>query len=881
MAGVDVGEEAMEILDLSGVWRYQTDEEDTCQFGGERFPDSSFMLPGSACDNHVGKRQAYYERFSREAVRAPRERYEYIAPLWLQREIEIPEELEGKSVRLFLERVNIASELWFDDVKIARQNIELSAPHIYNLTGKITVGLHRITLRIDNRNLLNIGDMASGYSVDTQGYWNGIIGRIELQYEDIYHIEDVQVYPGDKGIDIRLVTTSDIDTPSTYKEASVELYATAPDGEMMTRQKFAIKLYHTREVSHLRYEMNKIRWWSEFQPMLYTLHIKYMCDDRVDEKTVRFGMRTIRTEGRRILLNNRQISLRGTTECAIDPLTGYPPMDAGTWRKRFQIIQSYGLNHVRFHAWCPPESAFTAADELGIYLSVEMPLWLNHDISDIEAGDDPVHRQYFMQEALTISRTYGNHPSFLMFSNGNENMGDFALLEDITTCVKAYDSRRIYTLTSNFDHTIMPCEDYLCAFEAGGRRVRIQVFHDEIASGTWLNYADAVENVSVPVVSFEVGQYCVYPDVDLIERYSGNMLPVNFDVIRKRMIEKGVYHRRLDYIRASGSLAVKLYKEDIEAALRTRDLGGFELLSLCDYTGQSTATVGLLNVFYENKGFIAPEQFRQFCGDVVPLFQAKRIYTNDELLEAELALYDFGAVRITDPEYNVVIRDNNGVFYQCATKDTKLCVSLAPIKHPTQLTVTVAVGEYRNEWRIFVFMASSDEDCVSSGKVRYIRTPAQLDEIRETGGRAIVTGECFEQPVKGSFIPVFWSPVHFPTKRACGAIIDEKHSVFRDFPTERYPDYQWKRLLENSVWMDVSAFHGCEDRIVEIVPNFVDNTQYSPLFEVKTGKAQLLYCGFDLDGDYPEARQLRRSIENYSYSLAQDFTLRCKVREKA
>lgn len=181
MAGVDVGEEAMEILDLSGVWRYQTDEEDTCQFGGERFPDSSFMLPGSACDNHVGKRQAYYERFSREAVRAPRERYEYIAPLWLQREIEIPEELEGKSVRLFLERVNIASELWFDDVKIARQNIELSAPHIYNLTGKITVGLHRITLRIDNRNLLNIGDMASGYSVDTQGYWNGIIGRIELQ----------------------------------------------------------------------------------------------------------------------------------------------------------------------------------------------------------------------------------------------------------------------------------------------------------------------------------------------------------------------------------------------------------------------------------------------------------------------------------------------------------------------------------------------------------------------------------------------------------------------------------------------------------------------------------------------------------------------------
>ena len=96
---------------------------------------------------------------TKEAARAPRERYEYIGPLGLQREIEVPGELEGKCVRLFLERVNIASELWLDGEKIDRQIIELSAPHIYNLTGRITAGMHTLTLRIDNRNLLDFGGL--------------------------------------------------------------------------------------------------------------------------------------------------------------------------------------------------------------------------------------------------------------------------------------------------------------------------------------------------------------------------------------------------------------------------------------------------------------------------------------------------------------------------------------------------------------------------------------------------------------------------------------------------------------------------------------------------------------------------------------------------
>lgn len=848
----------MKTIDLSGKWRYKTDETGTYNFTGEKFADNGFNLPGSACENGIGKKQEYYTELTKEAVRAPRERYEYIAPLWLQSDIDVPSDIVGKSVRLFLERVNIASELWIDNKKIDRQIIELSAPHIYNLSEKITSGTHMITLRIDNRNLLNLDYMASGYSVDTQGYWNGIIGKIELQYEDIFHIDNVQVYPDDTGIDVKVTETSDVRSPFVHKDAVIELSVTAPNGKELDKKQFNIKLYNSKQVDYLRYDIDDIVYWNEFNPALYTLNVTYVCGDTKDTKSARFGMRTIKSENKHILLNGRQISLRGTIDCAIYPMTGYPPTDKAVWEKNFKTIQSYGLNHVRFHAWCPPEGAFEAADELGLYISVEMPLWLNRDVCALETGEDSIHRQYFMNEAINISKTYGNHPSFIMFSNGNENMGDFELLNDIITCVKAYDNRRLYTLTTNFDHPVMPCEDYLCAYEAYENPVRIQNRQDEAAENTALNYDKAVSDTPVPIISFEVGQYCVYPNVDLTDSYTGNMMAVNLDIIRKFMIEKGVYHRLNDYIKASGDLAVKLYKEDIEAALRTKDFGGFELLSLCDYTGQSTATIGILDVFFNSKGLISPEKFSEFAGSVVPLFMAKRIFTNTETLDAELGLYNFGETKIDKPQYNVSICNGEELFYQCNTRDTKISVPLGNIKKSAQLNVIVEVGGHKNEWRIFVFA-----ECENTADVKYIRTQDELKQICETGGKAIVTKDCFENPIDGSFIPVFWSPVHFPSKKPCGAIIDNKHRIFNDFPTEKYPDYQWKRLLENSVGADISKFDTDIKMIIETVPNFFDNTKSSPLFETKIGNADLLFCGFDLDADYPEMKQLKYSIENY------------------
>ncbi len=855
----------MNVIDLSGSWRYRTDEKDEGGAAGyacDTFSDDGFMLPGSACENKVGVKSEYSGELNKDTVRAPRERYEYIGPLWLQREVEIPEDFTG-AVKLFLERVNIASELWIDGEKIGRQITELSAPHVYDLTDKLTAGKHVFTLRIDNRNLLNIDTMASGYSVDTQGYWNGVIGRIELLREERFRVENIQVYPADNGIRVRLTEISDVHSPFERRHARLELSVSDPDGNTLGVKPFEKELFNSRQTEHLFYEMEDIRCWDEFDPVLYTLNVRYECCGTVDEKSVCFGMREIKSENKKLLLNGRQISLRGTIDCAIYPMTGYPPMDSDTWIRNFKTIKSYGLNHVRFHAWCPPENAFNAADELGVYISVEMPLWLNRDVCALELGEDPIHRDYFTREAIEISRTYGNHPSFIMFSNGNENMGDFELLEDITTQVKAYDPRRLYTLTSNFDHPVLPCEDYLCAYEAGGHRVRIQTMQDEAAESTCSCYDDAVNDVPVPVISFEVGQYCVYPDVDIIDRYTGNMLPVNFYAIREQMIKKGVYGRLRDYIEASGDLAVKLYKEDIECALRTKDFGGFELLSLCDYTGQSTATVGILDVMFESKGLISPEGFRSFCGNVVPLFMAKRVYRNDETLEAELGLYDFGREKISEPMFELKIYNGSELFFEKKSADDHISIPLCGINKAAKLRVELSSCGYTNSWNIYVYT-----DPAVESDVTIVSSASDIAGLIENGGRAIVTADSLKAPIEGSFIPVFWSPVHFPSQKPCGAIIDDAHPVFEDFPTDKHPDFQWKKPLDGSKGMDISGFEGLRP-MVETVPNFVDNTPGSPLFEVKAGKAELLFCGFDMSLDDAVSKQLRKSI--YTYVSSERF----------
>ena len=873
----------MQTINLSGEWRYETDENNigyAGKFFERNLTHDGFRLPASACENKIGEKQESFSELSLETVRCLRQRYNYTGALWLQRDIEIPESFGGKYITLFLERVNIASELWIDGKKINRQIVGLSTPHIYNLTG-IAAGKHTITLRLDNSDLLNIEGMASGYSCDTQSIWLGIVGKIEIRAEEIFHISNLQVVPKSDGINVNITAHSDCTSPHERRKVFISLQAIAPSGKELQKITVERVLYNEKQIIHLEYPIDDIEYWDEFNPALYTMNasIAYYGDDMseetenilvnehgkskitsgYDEKSVQFGMRIIAIKDKQLILNGRPIALRGTIDCAIYPKTGYPPTDLQSWLDVMKTVKEYGLNHVRFHAWCPPEAAFKAADTLGVYVLAEMPFWLNKDVCSLAAGDDLIHKYYYTQEMINISEFYGNHPSFIMFSNGNELMGDFEMLERMTTQIKSLDNRRLYTMTTNFDHPVAPCEDFLCAFESNGHRIRLQVFHDVVSEHSRLSYSEVVNSSDVPIISFEVGQYCVYPDVDSVTDYAGNLIPVNFEIIGKEMKKHGIYRKLKNYIKASGKTAALLYKEDIEAALRTHKMGGFQLLSLCDYTGQGTATVGLLDVFWKSKGIISPEQFREFCSEVVPLIKADRVFYNDEIFSAEFDLYDYGKEPITDIKYDFKLMDGDKIVYQTQTKEPRVSFPLGFTKKPSMLTAVLSVGKYKNRQAVFVYPKCEFKNDIPI----FNGYTSELDAVIENGGKAIVLAENLKNPIEGLFKPVFWSPAWFKSQRACGAIIDNSHPIFADFPTEDFANFQWKHPIDNSIGADISEFPQEFKPIIEPVPNFFDNTPRSPLFEAKIKNADILFCGFDLEVDNKAVNALKYSILKY------------------
>jgi 3-phosphoglycerate kinase len=95
--------------------------------------------------------------------------------------------------------------------------------------------------------------------------------------------------------------------------------------------------------------------------------------------------------------------------------------------------------------------------------------------------------------------------------------------------------------------------------------------------------------------------------------------------------------------KVSGKLQALCYKADIEAALRTPGFGGFQLLDLHDFPGQGTALVGVLDAFWEEKGYISPEEYRRFCNETVPLTRfSKRIFKSGEKFNIDIEVSHFG-----------------------------------------------------------------------------------------------------------------------------------------------------------------------------------------------------------------------------------------------
>lgn len=854
---------AQDYISIAGKWTYSLDTN-------ARTFANSIQLPGTLDDAAIGVAPAVSaEQMTKEVMRNLWRKHSYIGPATYKREITVPAGFKNKNLELYLERVIWKTSVWVDDHKVG-DAVSLSTPQTFQLP-ELAPGKHTITLRIDNRQQFQIGDATHAYTEGTQIIWNGVIGKMQLIARQA-SIKQVSITP-------------DVDNAKAGFKISVNIPANDKVGyTLQTSISFKGKTVARKSVklsnstASLDFPIASPVLWDEFNPALYTATVRLMKNGKaVDAYKSQFGMRKITNQNSQLQLNGNRIFLRGTLECNIFPLTGHPPMDKAGWLKVMTTAKQYGLNHLRFHSWCPPEAAFAVADSMGMYLQVELPLWTT-------IGKDTALHDFLNSEADLILKNYGNHPSFCFFSMGNELEGNFVWLNELVKRLKSGDKRRLYATTSfSFGQKSWPQPQddfYITQWTVKGW-VRGQGIFNDKAPAFNTDYTKSIDSLPVPIVTHEIGQYSVYPNMDEIKKYTGVLTPLNFMAVKNDLSKKGLLPLAKSYLLASGKLSANLYKEEIERALKTPGFSGFQLLDLHDFPGQSTALVGLLDAFWESKGLITAKEFSSFCGPVVPLLRfQKAVYAQDERFTATAEIANFlnkGLApstviwEITDAEKKTiaagewktkVIPVGNGNMVG------QISFDLSGIQKAKALTVSVRIKDtaYKNQWTIWVYPAEQPSNI---GNVSFTTSVKEALDKLQKGETVLLNPDTSDiKGVAGRFAPVFWSPVHFPSQPgSMGLLINDKSAAFADFPTENYTNWQWWDLVTRSKSLMLDDISKEVNPLVRVIDNFFKNRKLATIIEAKVGKGKLIVCSMDIHSGLEgriTARQLRYSLMKYA-----------------
>ncbi|MBN1185064.1 MAG: beta-glucuronidase [Bacteroidales bacterium] len=803
----------------------------------------------------------------------------YVGTAWYQREIDIPEDWKDRSIILFLERPHWQTMVWLDDQLIGSAN-SLSTPHQFEIAGSsVKPGKHTLTISVNNTlNLVDPGINSHSVSDHTQGNWNGIVGRMEIRAKNNASISQVTIFPKvkEKLVEVK-VQVQGIDNLNTY-----EIFVTAKGlNHSQIMKPFTIQFPDTSINIVINYPMGEdFKTWDEFSPMLYELLVELRNKTGTfDMKTLPFGMRDFSIEGSRFYVNNREVFLRGTTDCSVYPHTGYPPVDESEWMRVFSICKSFGLNHMRFHSYCPPEAAFMAADKAGIYLQVEGPSWAKYSTS---LGDGKPIDAYLYAETKRIIDTYGHHPSFCMMAYGNEPSGHY--VEYLTGWVdhfKMYDPQHVFCgASTGRSWSIIPNSDFIVRSPPRGLE-----WNKEQPNSTF-DYRDKMENQIRPYITFEMGQWCAFPNFDEIDKYTGHLKAKNFELFQEELIDKHMGDQAHDFLMASGKLQASCYKQEIEATLRTPGLAGFQLLSLNDFSGQGTALVGVLDAFWDEKGYISSSEFSRFCNTVVPLARfPKFVYSNADTLNVRLEAANFSEQAIENSVIVYKITDQQGTVIETSKlKDISLTVGncngigyvvfpLKEIDHAQQLKLEVSIDEYTNSWNFWVYPTNLKVINTDDIYVTY-ELNEKAKESLEQGGKVLLL--CAGKVEHGKdvvqyFTPVFWNTSWFRMRppHTTGILIKNENPVFKNFPTQYYSDLQWWEISNRQQVMNLEDFPPDFRPIVQPIDTWFLNRRLGMLFEAKVDKGKLMVCSIDLQNDLDKrivARQLLYSIEKYIIS---------------
>lgn len=942
----------MRIL-LNGKWHVVLEDGTTGQMD----------LPGTLDENGIGHRDVGANQWHPDAVLgnaageidkdAPiatrfTRRHTYEGEARISRKITVP---DYGTDRLFVlaERARALRLLVDGEACSVFRQGTLSTPYIFELTGAAP-GEHEFTFLSDN-SYPGMPKAAIYYSSaatdETQTNWNGILGECSMYTRPQNFIDSLRVYPravkkeeknkaGGYVLDVCVELAPG--AKKVYKDAKIILQSEAlAAGELEDTQTLTEIISYSgeglaeagtdKEENPKTMEIwfrdlplrENVKLWDEDEGNLYemavTLDNGMSAEDKggsTAECRTRFGIRSFGDNGSgRLALNGRAIFLRGEANCAEYPETGHPPMTIPEWKEMLLKYRSYGINFVRFHSHCEPEAAFAAADELGMLLQPELSHWDPKDAFGTEE-----RYRYYRAELVDLLKTYANHPSFVMLTLGNELQAQDEgreRMRELVRTAKRMDPTRLYANGSNAFYgeegcdpesdfyTSQSCKDVVIRGTFSGMRGYLNENYPSADRTYDEAMAEIRKEYQKPVFSFEVGQFEVLPDFEELESFHGISDPVNLKLIKKRVEERGLLPTWEKYVEATGELSRLAYREEIEAAMRTRELSGISLLGLQDFPGQGTALVGMMNSHLEPKpyDFARPERFREFFQECRILVKLPHYtYEAGERLIAEVEAANFGKRNIEgvfcwtlagkksvsengncEP---AEIKSKNTVIATGEDTEITICrpgsytevgsldIPLDFVEKNTALTLKVRIGDSISAYPIWVYRKTTP---VCPENVYETRAfDVKTREILQNGGRVYLSPdadkESLPNSIKTQFTTDFWSVGTFADQEGgMGQLIDTEHPIFKEFPTDFHTDWQWWIMATKRA---VILPHPMKTIITEM-DSYAFLRPMAQMIEFRCLKGKVLLSTMELhkSQQYPEVRALQASI--YTYLSGENF----------
>lgn len=899
-------------IDLKGQWRIAIDSTSVgeSQHWETKALAGSIDLPG--CTDEIGIGNTFPLFRSALGNRPPADypkdadygmltrKHKYLGVAWYQKEIMVPTSSDKNYFYLQLERVMWRSKVWVDGELKGEPIDFLSSPHLHAL-GNLNKGKHTITIMIDNRQVYPVGVLAHSYCPHMQTQWNGAVGKIELIAKPMIMMDQLQVFPSFQNktltIKVQLNNQGSISESVSMNFAIKE----KKTGKQIYAERLKIEVQKGVSVYEKNIQLKESPLgWDEFNPNLYELTSTLVYKKQKELNTTSFGFRDLTVVDKHFAINGRKLMYRNNHEGLFFAQTGYPAMDKAYWINVFNIYKAHGFNACRFHSSCPPEAAFDAADELGIYLQVEffwMDGWMG--LKDLIGEKNASLNRFAKDELHQALLAYGNHPSMMLVAYGNEMGGNFDRMGEWLAEEKKQDPRHLYA--AGIAHNITTADDYV---EYGGKnKVKDSDgtdwdYSDNYNLAEKHNYDQAFRRRNLAEFTHELGQYVVHPLWSEIDGYKGALKPSNLEYCKKKAVEIGIDKLDSAFQRASGNLNRIFYKGDIEATLRTKESAGYALLSMVDYPGQGEALIGWVNPRYEQKLFLTPQQFKQYGNHTVPLLRfPKFVWQNEEEFTGEVSVSNFGQSIIDKAQLHYTFKDGTQVISEGILPAVDLPQGeLTNVGTITQKLITGAKGkkititlsipttEYTNSWDIWVFpkptITKVDTDIFTTTSI-----DTALIALKQ-GKKVLFFANKSGSSINNSyacFAPVFWSGTWFAGQESeiLGTLIRNQHPALKDFPTDIATDWQWKEICDGARGFDLYGLPKDYQPIIQPVNDYHFGKKLGSLFELTTNKGgRLMVCGYDLATNLNKriaAAALRKNIINYMHS--DDFHPQTTVQE--